>query len=95
MDFFSRMPEVKSVIVKGPTKTTVYLKIGLNCDIRVLNPQSFGAAAQYFTGSRDHNIQVRTIAIGEGCKLNEYGLFDKKGKNPARQLQLYECAGHP
>jgi DNA polymerase (family 10) len=77
-DFFSKMPSVEHVIVKGPTKTTVWLKIGLSCDLRVIDPDSFGAALQYFTGSKDHNVQVRQIAVKKGYKLNEYGLFDKK-----------------
>ena len=78
MDFFSRMDEVKEVIVKGPTKTTVSLGIGTTCDIRILQKKSFGAAMQYFTGNREHNVKVRKIAISRGLKLNEYGLFDGK-----------------
>jgi DNA polymerase (family 10) len=80
MDLFAGISEVSGVIVKGPTKTTVSLKIGLNCDLRVISPDSFGAALQYFTGSKDHNVQVRTISVRKGYKLNEYGLFDRKGK---------------
>jgi DNA polymerase (family 10) len=80
MDFFVKLPEVSEVIAKGPTKTTVMLKIGITCDLRVIEPDSFGAAVQYFTGSKDHNVQVRTIAVGMGYKLNEYGLFDRKGE---------------
>ncbi|MGC8478645.1 MAG: DNA polymerase/3'-5' exonuclease PolX [Candidatus Micrarchaeia archaeon] len=80
MDFFSSIDDVESVIVKGDTKTTVWLKIGLSCDLRVIAPESFGAALQYFTGNKEHNIKVRKIAIKKGYKLNEYGLFDKKGK---------------
>jgi DNA polymerase (family 10) len=80
MDFFKDISEVSGVIVKGSTKTTVSLKIGLNCDLRVISPESFGAALQYFTGGKDHNVQVRTIAIKKGYKLNEYGLFDRKGR---------------
>lgn len=80
MDFFVGISEVSSVLVKGPTKTSVVLKIGINCDLRVISPDSFGAALQYFTGSKDHNVQVRTISVNYGYKLNEYGLFDKKGK---------------
>jgi DNA polymerase (family 10) len=80
MDFFVALPEVSEVISRGPTKTTVMLKIGITCDLRVIEPDSFGAALQYFTGSKDHNVQVRTIAVGLGYKLNEYGLFDKKEK---------------
>lgn len=80
MDFFTKISEVSDTIVKGPTKTSVSLKIGLNCDLRVIPSESFGAALQYFTGSKDHNVQVRTIAVRKGYKLNEYGLFNSKGK---------------
>ena len=79
MDFFSNMDEVKGIVVKGPTKTTVELGIGTTCDIRVLPKESFGAAMQYFTGNKDHNVKLRKIAISKGWKLNEYGLF--KGKD--------------
>ena len=79
MDFFSKMDEVKGIVVKGPTKTTVELGIGTTCDIRVLPKESFGAAMQYFTGNKDHNVKLRKIAISKNLKLNEYGLF--KGKD--------------
>lgn len=78
MNFFVRMPEVQDVLVQGPTKTSVRLKLGMDADIRVLPPESFGAALQYFTGDKYHNIAMREIAIKKGYKLNEYGLF--KGK---------------
>jgi DNA polymerase (family X) len=95
MDFFTTLNEVEKVIAKGPTRSAVRLKMGLNCDIRVLKPESFGAAVQYFTGSRDHNIQVRQIAIDKGYKLNEYGLLDKKGKNVGgvEEEHIYEKLG--
>jgi DNA polymerase (family 10) len=95
MDFFTALDAVESVIAKGPTKSSVRLKAGLNCDLRVLEPQSFGAAVQYFTGSKDHNIQVRTIAVRKGYKLNEYGLFDKSGKNVggSEEESVYEALG--
>ena len=80
MDFFIGLGGVQSVISKGPTKTTVWLDMGLSCDLRVIDPNSIGAALQYFTGSKDHNIRVREIAIRKGYKLNEYGLFGRKGK---------------
>lgn len=80
MDFFSSIDDVESIIVKGDTKTTVWLNIGLSCDLRVIKPESFGAALQYFTGNKEHNIKVRKIAIKKGYKLNEYGIFDKRGK---------------
>ena len=95
MDFFTDLKDVERIIAKGPTKSTVLLKVGLSCDLRVLEPASFGAAVQYFTGSRDHNIQVRQIAIDSGYKLNEYGLFNKKGKNVGGQEEesIYEKLG--
>ncbi len=80
MDFFEKMEGVERALVKGPTKTTVQLRLGLTCDLRVISPDSFGAAMQYFTGSKAHNIAVRKIAIAKGYKLNEYGLFGRNGK---------------
>ena len=94
MDFFGKLADVQSILVKGPTKTSVRLKMGLQCDLRVVAPASYGAAKQYFTGSRDHNIQVRKIAISKGYKLNEYGLFDKRGRNAAATEEgIYEKLG--
>ncbi|MBI2670006.1 MAG: DNA polymerase/3'-5' exonuclease PolX [Candidatus Yanofskybacteria bacterium] len=78
MDYFVKMSEVQEILVKGPTKTSVRLKMGMNADVRVLPPESFGAALQYFTGDKYHNIAVREIAIKKGYKLNEYGLFKSK-----------------
>ncbi len=96
MDFVTKMQETERVIVKGPTKTTVWLKIGLSCDFRVIEPESFGAAMQYFTGSKAHNIKVREIAIKKGYKLNEYGLFDRRNRNVAAgedEKEIYEKLG--
>lgn len=87
MDFVTKMQETERVIGSGPTKTTVLLKIGLTCDFRVVEEKSFGAALQYFTGNKDHNVKVRQIAINKGYKLNEYGLFDKKGKSVAGRTE--------
>lgn len=75
MDFFVSMPEVEAVHEHGPTKSSVRLKIGIDADLRVLPPKSFGSALQYFTGDKYHNIRLREIAIKQGYKLNEYGLF--------------------
>lgn len=95
MDFFAALPEVASTVVRGPTKTTVWLKIGIESDLRVITPESLPAAMQYFTGSKDHNIQVRTIAVRKGYKLNEYGLFDSKNKSiPVKKEEdIYEKLG--
>ena len=78
MDFFVSMPEVIHIFAKGPTKTMVQLKSGIAADLRVVGEKSFGAALQYFTGNKDHNIKLRKIAIRKGYKLNEYGLFRGK-----------------
>jgi DNA polymerase (family 10) len=75
MDTFTTMPDVVRVLAKGPTKSSVQLKDGINADVRVLEPKSFGAALQYFTGNKEHNIAVRQIAIKKGLKLSEYGVF--------------------
>lgn len=78
-DFFTAMPIVSHVVVKGSAKSSVRLKAGINVDLRVIKEKSFGSALLYFTGSKDHNIQCRQIAIKKGMKLSEYGLFRKKG----------------
>lgn len=96
MDFLAKMQEVEAVIAKGPTKTAVRLKIGLNCDVRVVERASFGAALQYFTGNKDHNVKVREIAIKKDYKLNEYGLFDKRNRNVAageNEEEVYKKLG--
>ncbi len=75
MDAFVGMANVKEIQLKGETKSTVHLAEGIQADIRVVSDESFGAALLYFTGSKDHNIQLRNLAIDRGLKLNEYGLF--------------------
>ena len=85
MKMFVKFEDVKSVIVSGNTKTTVLLNTGVTCDLRVIKPESFGSALQYFTGSKDHNVKVRKIAIDNKYKLNEYGLFSGD-KNIAAEM---------
>ena len=75
MDFFVSQPGVVKVLGHGPTKSSVRLAQGLDMDLRVIPPGSYGAALQYFSGSKEHNIALRQIAIDQGYKLNEYGLF--------------------
>lgn len=72
---FEGLPEVAAVLAEGPTKTMVRLSIGIDADLRVVPPASFGAALLYFTGSKAHNVALRTIARKKKLKLNEYGLF--------------------
>ena len=76
MDMFVRMEEVDKVLAKGVTKSSVRLHGGIQVDLRIVPEESFGSALQYFTGSKEHNIEVRKVAIKHGYKLNEYGLFE-------------------
>ncbi|MBC7080951.1 MAG: DNA polymerase/3'-5' exonuclease PolX [Thermoplasmatales archaeon] len=76
MDIFTSMKNVEKVIAKGDTKSSVRLYGGLQVDLRIVDKESFGSALQYFTGSKEHNIELRKIAIKKGYKLNEYGLFE-------------------
>lgn len=78
MDDFVKYPDVKEILVKGSKKTSVILRDGIQVDVRVVKPESFGAALQYFTGSKEHNIQIRNIAVKMGLKINEYGVFKKE-----------------
>lgn len=94
MDFFVSLPEVMQVIEKGKTKSAVKLKTGMNADVRTLPEQSFGAALQYFTGSKDHNIALRKIALDKGWKLSEYGIFEKNRQIAGRtEEEVYEKLG--
>ena len=76
-DAFVRFPDIEDVQLHGQTKSTILLKDHhRQCDLRTVEPDSWGAALQYFTGSKHHNIRVREIAKEKGLKINEYGVFD-------------------
>jgi DNA polymerase (family 10) len=75
IDHFVAYEGVDDVIAKGDTRSTVVLRGGLQVDLRVVPDVSYGAALHYFTGSKAHNIAVRTMAVRKGLKLNEYGVF--------------------
>jgi DNA polymerase (family 10) len=75
MDFFTSLPGIVKIWGKGKTKSSVRTKAGFDMDIRVVPKRVYGAALQYFTGSKEHNIVTRKIAIDKGLKLSEYGLF--------------------
>lgn len=77
MDYFVKYPDVQRILMKGSTKSSVILNDELQVDLRVVENKSFGAALQYFTGSKEHNVKMRSIAIKKGFKLSEYGLFEK------------------
>ena len=94
MDYFVSLPEVARVYAKGLTKSAVQLNNGLDVDLRVVEKKSYGAALSYFTGSKDHNVALREIALKKGYKLNEYGLF--KGKKQIAgetEEEIYEKLG--
>jgi len=74
---FVTMPPVIRVISEGPTRSTVVLEGQIHVDLRVVAPEEYGSALLYFTGSKEHNIKLRTIGVKKGFKLNEYGLFDR------------------
>ncbi len=76
MDHFTGLDSVSHVVAKGEAKSTVRLKEGLESDLRVIKPESFGSALMYFTGSKETNIEMRKLALKRGLKLNEYGLFE-------------------
>ncbi len=76
MDKFASLDVVKSIIVKGKTKTSILTYENLQVDLRVVQKESFGAAVQYFTGSKQHNIKIRELAMKKNLKVNEYGVFD-------------------
>jgi len=94
MEFFTSLPEIVKIWGKGTTKASVRMKKGFDIDIRVLPKKSYGAALQYFTGSKEHNIALRKIAIEKGLKLSEYGLF-KGSKMIAgeNEEEIYEKLG--
>ena len=88
MERFLALPFIAHVYARGSTKTNIRMKNGLDCDIRVVPKKSWGAALNYFTGSKDHNVALREIAAKNGWKLNEYGLFARsrtsRGLSPRR-----------
>jgi DNA polymerase (family 10) len=76
MEVFVRAPGVSHVLSQGPTRTSVMLHVGLQADLRVVEPEAYGAALQYFTGSKEHNVALRERAGRRGLKVNEYGVWD-------------------
>ncbi len=85
---------VQRVTAAGNTKASVVLAREVQADLRVVAPESFGAALAYFTGSKDHNIKLREMAVKKGWKLNEYGLFDgDRAIAGADEESIYEALG--
>ncbi|MFA5013141.1 MAG: DNA polymerase/3'-5' exonuclease PolX [Candidatus Paceibacterota bacterium] len=95
MNTFVAMDEVVKIVAKGETKSSVKTKDGLDIDLRVVHTSSYGAALQYFTGSKEHNVATRRLAIKLGLKLNEYGLFTRGGRKIKGETEeeIYERLG--
>jgi DNA polymerase (family 10) len=77
MGTFTSMQGIEEVISRGGTKSSIRLGTGIQVDLRVVPSASWGAALQYFTGSKEHNIELRKLAISKGMKISEYGLFER------------------
>jgi DNA polymerase (family 10) len=80
MGAFINLPQRAKVLSEGSTKSSIMTKDGFQVDIRVVKPVSFGAASHYFTGSKAHNIRIRSLGQDKGLKVNEYGVFKKEKK---------------
>lgn len=94
MDYFVSMPGVLRVFARGETKSSLKLSNGLDVDLRVVPKESYGAALNYFTGSKDHNVALREMAIKKGWKLNEYGIFDGKKQIAGKtEEEIYKKLG--
>ncbi|GAH46206.1 unnamed protein product, partial [marine sediment metagenome] len=94
MEYFVSLPGIVKIWGKGSTKSSIKLRQGFDVDLRVVPAESFGSALQYFTGSKEHNIETRKIAMDLGLKLNEYGVF--KGKKPIAgktEREVYKVLG--
>ncbi|GAA4227204.1 DNA polymerase/3'-5' exonuclease PolX [Actinomadura meridiana] len=98
MEAFTALPFVAEVIASGDKKTSIRTTKGLQVDLRVVPPESWGAALQYFTGSQAHNIRTREIAVKAGLKLSEYGLFHAESDElivSETEEEVYERLGLP
>ena len=95
---FTKSEQVKRVVQLGETKATVMLKNGIQADLRVVKQEEYYTALQYFTGSKEHNVQIRAIAKDKGYLLSEYGLFDRETEDriPIQsEEEIYEKLGLP
>jgi len=92
------LPSVTEIIGRGDTRASVRHQEGLQVDLRVVAPEAFGAALQYFTGSKEHNVRVREIAARRGLRLSEYGVFDERTGDRiagATEGDVYAAVGLP
>jgi len=100
MDFFVSLPGVMRIWDYGLTKSSIRIPPGIDIDLRIVKDEEFGSALQYFTGSKEHSIVLRKLAIKKGLKLNEYGVFKKRGKKWIKlasrtEKDVYAAMGFP
>ncbi|MFX1599077.1 MAG: DNA polymerase/3'-5' exonuclease PolX [Promethearchaeota archaeon] len=96
MEFFTKLPNIKQVLSSGEMKSTIILNNNIQVDLTIIEESSYGSALQYFTGSKEHNIQLRELAKKNNMKLNEFGLFNlEKNKKiaGAKEIDIYEKLG--
>lgn len=93
---FTSLPMVKQVLASGETKGSVLVEGGVQVDLRVVPPSSYGAALQYFTGSKAHNVKLREMARTKGLKVNEYGVFRGEKRIAGKtEAEVYKALGLP
>jgi len=93
---FTKLSFVKEVLASGSTKGSIITKDGIQVDLRVVGPESYGAALLYFSGSKAHNVKLRTIASKNGLKINEYGIFKGEKKIAGEtEREMYGTLGLP
>ena len=97
MKSFTSLSFVEEVLAQGETKSSILTHQNLKIDLRVVSPDCFGAALQYFTGSKSHNIKLREKAVRKGLKINEYGVFNRDTQKIAgeTEAEVYEVLGLP
>lgn len=96
LDAFTKLPQVREVLAKGETKASIVAHNGMQADLRVLEPKNWGTALQYFTGSREHNIRTRDIALKKGLSLSEWSFAKLKGGKEIfcdSEAKVYETLG--
>lgn len=95
-DHLVKYPGAKEVLARGDTKIVLALRSGIHVDVRVVPPEAYGAALHYFTGSKAHNIHVRTLGIKRGLKINEYGVFRGERRVGGRtEEEVFRAVGLP
>jgi len=92
-ELFARHEAVAEIIAQGPTKTTVRLKSGVQADLRVVTNEQYPFALAYFTGNKDHNVKIRSLALARGWTLNEYRMAPVEGKK-AEPVPAIHTEGH-